>query len=84
MYQLPLNSASQVHLAPLNLEDGTVFGSREGLRAVLSPRDMARLGWFWLNQGSWDGERLVARKLFTKKRPRRRACSVLTFGGSGH
>jgi len=29
-----------------------------------SARDFARIGWFWLNRGEWDGAQLISRSLF--------------------
>lgn len=49
--------------APLGLEDGLDFEpKRRRLRA--SVRDFARLAWFWLSQGSWDGSQVLPRRFF--------------------
>lgn len=61
-----LEAAAHDYLKPLQFEDGEVFGSRKGLGVVLSPRDMARLGWFWLNEGRWSEGKLLSEKLFNK------------------
>ncbi|TDI87530.1 MAG: class C beta-lactamase-related serine hydrolase, partial [Chloroflexi bacterium] len=34
-----------------------VFGYNTGYR--MAPRDMARLGWLWLNRGNWNGTQVV-------------------------
>ncbi len=65
-FQSSLDDAARRHLAPLQFQDGTIFESRHGRGVVLSVRDMARLGWFWLNEGRWDGQKLIANRLFTR------------------
>lgn len=64
VYGTSLETAAQRYLKPLRFEDGKVFGSRGGLGVVLSPRDMARLGWLWLNEGRWEDGKLMTEKLF--------------------
>jgi CubicO group peptidase (beta-lactamase class C family) len=59
-----LNKAALERLAPLQFEDGDVFGSRGGAGVNTSPRDFARVGWFWLNEGAWKGKQLLPRELF--------------------
>jgi CubicO group peptidase (beta-lactamase class C family) len=54
-----LNDAAVQRLAPLQLEDGDVFGSRGGAGVQTSPRDFARIGWFWLNRGRWQTQQLL-------------------------
>jgi CubicO group peptidase (beta-lactamase class C family) len=49
--------------AGLQFEDGVFFGSREGLGVSASVRDFARLGWLWLNDGSWNGQQMLPEKL---------------------
>ena len=49
--------------AALELEDGEFFGSRDGLGVSASVRDFARLGWLWLNEGSWRGEQVLPNNL---------------------
>jgi CubicO group peptidase (beta-lactamase class C family) len=61
-----LNDAAKDYLAPLQFEDGRTFGSRRGRGCTLSPRDMARLGWFWLNEFKWGERRLISHRLFTR------------------
>lgn len=46
-------------LGVLGFEDGTLFSSREGYGVFTTPRDMARIGWLWLNRGRWGGEQLL-------------------------
>lgn len=46
-------------LGALQFEDGSIFGSRGGYGLLASPRDFARIGWFWLNRGYWNGQRLL-------------------------
>lgn len=49
-------------LGALGLQDGLKFNQKSRLYA--SPRDFARICWFWLNQGDWDGKQLLPRELF--------------------
>ena len=51
-------------LAPLQFEDGSIFGSRQGYGVNASVRDFARLGWFWLNRGNWNGQQLLPASFF--------------------
>jgi CubicO group peptidase (beta-lactamase class C family) len=61
-----LNEAALRCLAPLQLEDGDLFGSRDGGGVNTSPRDFARLGWFWLNRGNWNGRQLLPEDYFVR------------------
>lgn len=61
-----LNDTAKDFMAPLQFEDGRTFGSRRGHGCTLSPRDMARLGWFWLNEFKWGDHRLISHRLFTR------------------
>jgi CubicO group peptidase (beta-lactamase class C family) len=65
VYKVPLDQAAKVPFASLQFQDGPIFGGREGRRVVLSPRDMARFGLFWLNEGRWQDQKLISNKLFT-------------------
>ena len=51
-------------LAPLQFQDGDLFGSRDGAGVNTSPRNVARVGWFWLNQGNWSGKQLLPPEYF--------------------
>ncbi len=54
-------------MAALQFEDRPFFGSRGGLSIVASPRDFARLGWLWLNQGtSGEGREVLSEKLYVE------------------
>lgn len=64
VFKCPLDEAARRHLAPLQFQDSTIFASRNGLGLTLSPRDMARLGWLWLNEGRWKDRKIVSNKLF--------------------
>ncbi len=66
IYAQPLNEAALAALAPLQFQDGEVFGARNHVGATISPRDMARLGWFWLHQGRWGNQQLIPQELFTR------------------
>lgn len=49
--------------APLQFQDTELFERKKG-RVVASPRDFARLGWLWLNQGNWNGKQLLPKSYF--------------------
>jgi hypothetical protein len=49
--------------APLGLEDGLSFDPKRR-RLSASVRDFARVAWFWLNKGSWDGRQVLSRRFF--------------------
>jgi CubicO group peptidase (beta-lactamase class C family) len=66
IYAQPLKDAALAALAPLQFQDGEVFGARNDVGAMLSPRDMARLGWFWLHQGRWGKQQLIPQELFAQ------------------
>lgn len=51
-------------LGPLQFEDGSVFGSRNGYGLKTSPRDFARIGWFMLNKGNWNGVQILPEQYF--------------------
>jgi CubicO group peptidase (beta-lactamase class C family) len=53
-------------LGPLQFQDGDVFERIEEYGWVIhtSPRDFARIGWFWLNKGNWNGRQLLRRSFF--------------------
>ena len=46
----------------LQFQDGLSFNKK--VRVIASARDFARLGWFWLNRGNWDGRQLLAPHFF--------------------
>lgn len=52
------------HLGDLQFEDPPFFGSPDGIRVTASPRDFARLGWFWLQRGAWKGRQIIPLDLF--------------------
>lgn len=49
-------------LGALRFQDGLSFNERA--RIFASPRDFARLGWFWLNRGNWNGRQLLNARYF--------------------
>jgi CubicO group peptidase (beta-lactamase class C family) len=49
--------------APLGLEDGLSFDPQRR-RLLTSVRDFARVAWFWLNRGDWDGRQVLPRRYF--------------------
>ena len=51
-------------LGPLQFQDGTIYSTRFGYGVYTTPRDFARIGWFWLNRGYWDGTQLLSDSLF--------------------
>ena len=44
----------------------SAHGSRGGAGVNTGPRDFARVGWFWLNQGNWSGKQLLPSSYFEK------------------
>jgi CubicO group peptidase (beta-lactamase class C family) len=48
---------------PLQLEDGFAF-RKTNRRISASVRDFARVAWFWLNRGNWNGVQLLPRQYF--------------------
>jgi CubicO group peptidase (beta-lactamase class C family) len=63
-----LNDAALQRLSALDFQDGGLFGSRGGLGISTTPRDFARIGWFWLNKGNWDGVQLLPEHYFDNYR----------------
>ena len=55
---------TQTRLGRLQFQDGSIFSSRGGFGLFTSPRDFARIGWFWLNRGNWNGTQLLPRSYF--------------------
>jgi hypothetical protein len=54
-------------LGLLRFEDGQLFVKKKGLpRVNMSPRDFARVGWFWLNRGNWNGTQLLSARFFDR------------------
>lgn len=51
-------------LGAIGLQDGSILSSRGGYGVSTTPRDFARVGWFWLNKGNWDGTQLLAQSYF--------------------
>jgi CubicO group peptidase (beta-lactamase class C family) len=49
--------------APLGLEDGLQFDPTRR-RLLTSVRDFARVAWFWLNKGNWNGRQVLPRRFF--------------------
>lgn len=47
----------------LGLEDGLKFRAKDR-RLSASVRDFARIAWFWLNSGNWNGAELLPARLF--------------------
>jgi CubicO group peptidase (beta-lactamase class C family) len=53
-------------LGALQFQDGSIFqtvGIYEDL-LYTSPRDFARIGWFWCNRGFWNGNQLLPKHYF--------------------
>jgi CubicO group peptidase (beta-lactamase class C family) len=59
-----LNRAALARLTALGFQDGDVFGSRGGGGVNTSPRDFARIGWFWTHKGRWGDAQLLPRGFF--------------------
>ena len=59
-----LDAAIKERLGALQFEDGSIFGSRGSYGTDASVRDFARIGWFWLNKGNWNGTQLLPESFF--------------------
>jgi CubicO group peptidase (beta-lactamase class C family) len=59
-----LNAAALEHLGALGFEDGDIFTERRGVKT--SARDFARIGWFWMNRGNWNGRQLLPAQWFDR------------------
>lgn len=64
VFRKSLNEAALEHLAPLQFEDGAILDNRN--RVMTTPRDFARIGWFWMNHGRWGGRQLLPAKFFER------------------
>lgn len=64
VFNSDLDQVALNRLAALQFEDGSIFGSRDGIGVDASIRDFARIGWFWLNNGNWNGTQLLPKRLF--------------------
>ena len=52
-------------LGPLSFQDGSLYGpARDGYGVETSCRDMARIGWLWMNHGNWNGAQLLPEAWF--------------------
>jgi hypothetical protein len=59
-----INSAAMECFKPLQFQDGDLFNEKG--RVVTTPRDFARICWFWVNRGNWSGRQLLPREYFDK------------------
>lgn len=73
VYGIRMNEAAEVadlvtddsRLGPLQFQDGSLLTIKKGApRINMTPRDFARLGWFWLHNGDWNGQQLLPRRYF--------------------
>jgi hypothetical protein len=62
-----VTAGDQRFTVPLQFQDGVLFESSKG-RVRSSPRDFARMGWFWLNLGNWNGTQLLPTHFFDEFR----------------
>ncbi|MBI2049711.1 fibronectin type III domain-containing protein [Candidatus Roizmanbacteria bacterium] len=54
-------------LGVLQFQDGSIFSSGigdSGYALFTTPRDAARIGWFWLNQGNWNNAPHLSQSFF--------------------
>jgi CubicO group peptidase (beta-lactamase class C family) len=61
------NAAALINerLGSLNFQDGSIYGpARDGYGVETSCRDMARIGWFWMNKGNWNGAQMLPESWF--------------------
>jgi hypothetical protein len=66
VYETSANTAAldPTRLGALDLEDGSLFSSRGSYGVSTTPRTMARIGWLWLNRGTWNSEELLPESFF--------------------
>jgi len=57
-------ATAPTRLGALQFQDGSIFSSRDGYGLYTSVRDYARIGWFWLNKGNWNGTQLLPTSYF--------------------
>jgi CubicO group peptidase (beta-lactamase class C family) len=55
---------ASTRLGPLQFQDGLTYGGTSGYRLQASPRDFARIGWWWRNKGLWKTTQLLAKSYF--------------------
>ncbi|MBN2305634.1 MAG: serine hydrolase [Anaerolineae bacterium] len=51
-----------------------------GWGLYMTPRDMARLGYLYLNQGTWDGQQIVSREWVASSTSRRTSDGYMGYG----
>jgi len=54
----------RARLAPLQLQDGSLFSTRGGYGLSTSTRDFARIALFWMNRGNWRGQQVLGERFF--------------------
>ncbi|HEY3519314.1 MAG TPA: Ig-like domain-containing protein [Gammaproteobacteria bacterium] len=54
----------RARLAPLQLQDGSLFTTRGGYGLSTTTRDFARIAWFWMNRGNWRGQQVLDEQFF--------------------
>ena len=57
-------SAGRESFAPLQFQDGDLLNEKG--RVDASARDFARVGWFWMHRGNWNGKQVLPRELFER------------------
>lgn len=63
-YAKSLDAAAMEKFSLLQFENDSLFSSRNGYGVFASVRDFARIGWFWLNKGQWNGTQLLSASYF--------------------
>jgi len=58
-------AVAKTRFAALGLEDGLRFRA-SNRRMSASVRDFARIAWFWLNKGEWNGRQVLPRRLLER------------------
>jgi CubicO group peptidase (beta-lactamase class C family) len=70
VFDQPIGEAARQHIyEPLGMQDAPYHqvepkGWKTHGRAWISVRDWARLSWFWMNKGNWNGVQLLPRSYF--------------------
>ncbi len=62
VFQVDPNGILDGRLGVLLFQDRPRFNDRR--RLIASPRDFARLGWFWINRGRWGDRQILPERYF--------------------
>ena len=83
-----LSFAEKYLFGPLGITDVTWPSNPQGItlgygRIYMRPRDMAKIGYLYLNNGVWDGKQIISSQL-VKTSTRKHVFATLMFPGYGY